>query len=449
MFEYRIKFLAAVVFAFQAFSIALVWVGQSAQLPNIVFVMSDDQGYGDLGSYGSQDLDTPHIDRLAREGVRFTDFYANGPTCSPTRAAFLTGRYQQRLGLDNALYYQEMGRGLDIEARSLAEDLKGVGYTTGLTGKWHLGYDEGRRPLEQGFDHFFGMLGGNHHYFEHMDRIGVADLWDGEEPIEREGYTTDLITEEAVGFIHEHKDEPFFLFLAHAAPHFPYQGPGDRDKVVRPRERSWGEGDRETYIKMVEHMDAGIGKVISEIDRLGLAERTLIVFTSDNGGSTYSDNSPLSGEKSTIWEGGIRVPCIARWLGALPEGESFSTPCITMDWTATIRALAGVQPDDLSHPGEGIDLMPLLVGNDDPEPERTLFWRRKSGPVRKVDNPGRAARQGKWKLLEETDGKSYLFDLESDIAESENLIETYPEKVRALQRLLDAWENDVDAESTP
>lgn len=428
------------------FELGSASIGSAAQLPNIVFIMSDDQGYGDLGCYGSPDLNTPNIDRLAQEGVRFTDFYANGPTCSPTRAAFLTGRYQQRLGLDNALYYQEMGRGLVIEDRSLADDLKGVGYATGLSGKWHLGYDEGRRPLQQGFDHFFGMLGGNHHYFEHMDRIGVADLWEGEEPVERVGYTTDLITEDAIGFIREHQDRPFFLFLAHAAPHFPYQGPDDAEKVVRPRERSWGEGDRETYIKMVEHMDAGIGNVITDIDRLGLRERTLVVFTSDNGGSTYSDNSPLSGEKSTIWEGGIRVPCIARWPGKLPAGETFSEPCITMDWTATIRTLAGVRSGDLSHRADGIDLMRLLLGSGDANPERTLFWRRKSGPVREVDNPGRAARQGKWKLLEEIGGETYLFDLESDVHERVNLIETYPEKAEALRRQLDAWEDDVDSE---
>ena len=239
-------------------------------LPNIVFILADDLGYGDPGCYGCDDIRTPHLDQLAAEGVLFTDFYANAAVCSPTRAAFLTGRYQQRIGLDNALYYQEMGRGLPKDGETIADALRSVGYATGLSGKWHVGYDRQRQPRQQGFDHFFGLLGGNHHYFKHMDRIGVPDLWLNNKAIQREGYSTDLITEDAIAFIETHHEKPFFLYLSHAAPHFPWQGPNDRDKVIKPKDKTWQQGDRKTYVAMVESMDRGIGKVLAKLDQLKL-----------------------------------------------------------------------------------------------------------------------------------------------------------------------------------
>jgi len=216
-------------------SVSCVLLSSVTARPNLVFILADDLGYGDLGCYGALDIATPHLDQLAAEGIRFTDAYSNGPVCSPTRVAFLTGRYQQRFGMDNALYYQEFGRGMPVGGETLATRLKDAGYTTGISGKWHIGYDKERQPLQQGFDHFFGMLGGNHHYFKHMDRIGVPDLWLGNELIEREGYTTDLITEEALSFIESNQDRPFFLYLSHAAPHFPWQGPDDVDKDITAR----------------------------------------------------------------------------------------------------------------------------------------------------------------------------------------------------------------------
>ncbi|NNE92702.1 MAG: sulfatase-like hydrolase/transferase [Verrucomicrobiales bacterium] len=415
--------------------------GHSIELPNIVFIMSDDQGYGDLGCYGATDLKTPRLDQLAKDGVRFTDFYANGPTCSPTRIGFLSGRYQQRLGIDNALKYQEMGRGLTPGGETIARDLKSRGYTTGLSGKWHLGYDQGRVPLDQGFDHFFGLLGGNHHYFKHMDRIGVPDLWLGREAIEREGYTTDLITEDAIAFIRKNQDGPFFLFLAHAAPHFPFQGPNDKDKLIEPKKKNWQLGDRKTYVAMVERMEEGIGETLAEIDRLGLREKTIVVFTSDNGGDVHSRNAPFSGRKSTIREGGIRVPCVARWPGKIPAGTTVSFPAITMDWSATIRRLAGFKAD--TDREDGIDLMPFLTGEKSEPPERALFWRRKNDASRRVDNPSRAIRQGDWKFFEKTDGsgEQFLFNLISDPGESENLIKEKPEPARKLRAKLDEWES--------
>lgn len=409
--------------------------------PNIVFIMADDLGYGDLGCYGATDIETPHLDRLAAEGIRMTDFYANGAVCSPTRIAFLTGRYQQRLGMDNALYYQEMGRGLPEEGLTIGDALGSAGYMTGLSGKWHVGYDYERQPNQQGFHHFFGLLGGNHHYFEHMDRIGVPDLWLNNEPIQREGYTTDLITEDAIAFIEREQESPFFLFISHAAPHFPWQGPDDAAKDIRPKHKSWQLGDRETYIAMVERMDEGIGQILAKIESAGLREKTLVVFTSDNGGHIYSSNAPFREGKSSIWEGGTRVPCIVRWPGVISAGEVSNQMGITMDWTATMLRMAdlGSDPDG----EDGVDLMPLLTG-ELPRQSRTLFWKRKKGPVRKSIEEGRAVRQGAWKLVEQSEGgEQFLYNLESDPGETANRIARQPELARTLSRLLDDWEAEV------
>ncbi len=406
--------------------------------------MADDLGYGDLGCYGCEDIATPHLDRLAGEGLKFTDFYANAAVCTPTRAAFLTGRYQHRIGLENALYYQEAGRGLPEDGETIADALQAAGYRTGLSGKWHLGYDFERRPAQQGFEHFFGLLGGNHHYFEHMDRIGVHDLWLGNETVEREGYSTDLVTEDAIQFLEAGDDRPFFLFLSHPAPHFPWQGPDDVDKDVRPKKKSWQQGDRETYAAMVERMDEGIGEVLAALDRLGLAGETIVIFTSDNGGHTYSRNDPMRDYKATIWEGGTRVPCIVRWPGHVPESEVTSQSAITMDWTTTFRRLAGLDADPQGE--DGINLFESLTTPESVS-ERTLFWRRKKGPVRKNIEEGRAVRRGEWKYVEQADGGRFLYDLEADVGETENVIEDHPALVAELSELLDEWEADVDSET--
>ncbi|MCP5556170.1 MAG: sulfatase-like hydrolase/transferase [Verrucomicrobiaceae bacterium] len=414
----------------------------AASPPNILFILADDLGYGDLGCYGAPDIRTPHLDGLAKAGMRFTDFYANGAVCSPTRTAFLTGRYQQRYGLDNALYYQETGRGLPEGGKTIATRLKSVGYATGLSGKWHVGYDHERQPLQQGFDHFFGLLGGNHHYFQHMDRVNVPDLWLGNEAIKREGYTTDLLTGDALAFIEANREKPFFLCLSHAAPHFPWQGPGDVAKDVRPKQKSWQIGDRETYIAMVERMDERIGEVLARLDKLGLVEKTLVVFTSDNGGHTYSRNAPLQGYKSTLWEGGIRVPCIARWPGKIPAGVVSEQVGITMDWTATFLGLAGAKV--AAGETDGMDLTPSMVEGRAPS-ERTLFWRSKPGPVRKGVEIERAVRRGDWKYLQQpAQGIEALFDLRSDPAETKNRITEHPEVVNELRALHEAWDRDVD-----
>lgn len=421
-------------------SLLTVTLATAKPTPNIIFILADDLGYGDLGCYGAPDIATPNLDKLASEGIRFTDAYANGAICSPTRMAFLTGRYQQRVGMENALTYQEMGRGIPPGGTTVATRLKESGYTNGLSGKWHLGYDEGRQPNAQGFDHFFGLLGGNHHYFQHMDRIGVHDLWRDTESVKREGYSTDLVTEDALAFIEENKENPFFLYLSHPAPHFPWQGPDDEDKLVEPKKKSWQTGDRETYIAMVEHMDQGIGEVIDLIDKQDLGENTLIVFTSDNGGHTYSRNTPMRDYKATLYEGGIRVPCIARWPGTIPAGKTTRQVAITMDWSATFARLAGIPADPSVE--DGIDLTPILTGEKAPV-ERTLFWRSRPGPKRKNVEVRRAVRDGAWKLLEIEGQPIQLYNLELDIAETTNEAENHPDLVKTLQSKITAWEKEV------
>lgn len=434
------KFVLSLSFILPGFFATLSTSAADASAPNILFILADDLGYGDLGCYGCEDIETPHLDRLAEEGLTFTDFYANAAVCTPTRAAFLTGRYQHRIGLDNALSYQEMGRGLPIEDETIADALQRAGYRTGLSGKWHLGYDDGRRPLQQGFDHFFGLLGGNHHYFEHMDRIGVHDLWLGDEPVKRQGYSTDLVTDDAIQFLEQGGESPFFLFLSHPAPHFPWQGPDDIDKEVVPKKKSWQIGDRETYVSMVERMDEGIGEVLAKLDELGLAENTLVIFTSDNGGHSYSRNDPMRDFKATIWEGGTRVPCIVRWPGKIAADTETEQVGMTMDWTATFRRLAGLKADPAGE--DGIDLLPYLTDAQNAK-ARTLFWKRKKGPVRKSIIEGRAVREGNWKLIEQASGERYLFDLKKDVSETTNLIEDHPDLAQRLSELLDAWELEV------
>lgn len=430
-----------VAYVFSVLCFSLVTALAEAEKPNFLFILADDLGYGDLGCYGAPDIATPNLDRIASEGIRFTDAYANGAICSPTRIAFLTGRYQQRFGMENALYYQEFGRGLPEGGETIASRLREVGYATGLSGKWHVGYDPGRQPLAQGFDHFFGLLGGNHHYFEHMDRVGVHDLWLGKEEIKREGYSTDLVTKDAIAFIDENRDRPFFLYLSHPAPHFPWQAPTDAEKRVEPKNKSWQEGDRATYVAMVESMDLGIGRVLDRLDELGLTENTLVVFTSDNGGHTYSRNEPLRGEKATLWEGGIRVPCVVRWPKKIAAGRVSAEAIITMDWAATFSALAGESAT--RDTDDGIDLGPILTDQEG-SISRTLFWRSKPGPKRTKVERVRAARDAKWKMIEPEGAEPMLFDVDADPGETTDLAARHPEIIERLRTRLDRWERDVE-----
>lgn len=427
--------------------------------PNILFILSDDQGYGDLGCYDAADLATPHIDRLATQGVRFTNYYSAGAECTPTRTALLTGRYFHRVGgLECAIGTDNVGRyddairlaeahdlGLPASFPTLPRMLKDLGYTTAIYGKWHLGYEEKFLPKEHGFDHFVGVLGGNCDYFHHAEATGRHVLYEDDHPIQREAYMTDLITDESVAFLERRMaaraagdDAPFFLYVPYTAPHSPYQGPNDRQPQLLSQQE-WEKGDRAEYIELVEHMDRGVGKILSALDAAGLAGDTLVIFASDNGGNPKGSNAPFSGHKSSLYEGGIRVPCIARWPGRLPAGATCSQAGITMDLTASIAAAAGV-PAGKHPPLDGIDLLGhVAVGR--PDVDRDLFFRNRRG-----DRTWRAVRSGQMKYLSKTDGDAFeewLFDLASDPAEKTDLLARRVDDAARLKRLLAAWETEV------
>ncbi len=423
-----------------------------ADRPNIVFILIDDFGYADSSPYGARDIRTPHMERLAREGVRFTDFYANAPVCTPTRCGFMTGRWQQRVGFEWAMGFTAdsyrrngdawvrepdiHGLGLSTEIPTLPRWLRAAGYATGAFGKWHLGYKDQYNPTHHGFDEYFGELLGHSDYYTHAYYDGTYALRDGLQPVKVDGYLTDLINQRAVEFVRKHAHEPFFLYVPHLAVHCPYQPP-DRPLPSVTKENMY-DGNRRIYAAMVEKIDEGLGMLFAELERHKLLDNTLIVLSSDNGGERYSDNSPLFHHKSTLWEGGIRVPCLMRWPAKLSPGTVTSQVGITMDLTATFAAAAGATaPTD--RPFDGINLLPILTG-DQPVQTRTLCWR--------VDRTGRqqkAVRHGPWKYIQ--DGNvEMLFKLDDDISERRDLSFHEPAIFAELKQRLTDWERELAAE---
>jgi arylsulfatase A-like enzyme len=425
---------------------------QSKQRSNVVLIMADDLGYGDVGYYGCKDIRMPAIDGLAAEGVRFTSFYSNAPECTPTRTALLTGRYQQRVGgLECALGIGNVGRyddairlrqthdlGLPIEETSIARMLKDAGYATAISGKWHLGYEPKFFPLRHGFDSWFGPVGGAVDYFHHVEYTGQLALYENDKPVQREGYLTDLITDEAISFIQRKRSKPFFLYVAYTAPHTPYQGPNDEKPEPVP-EADYNKGSRKTYAAMVERMDQGIGRILKSLDDAGLEKDTLVIFMSDNGANQTGNNSPFSGFKGNLFEGGIRVPCIAKWPGVLAEGGISEQPCMTMDFSRSIVRAAGAKPP-AGRAFDGMDILQAVERNE-PVRKRTLFWRARRGQWTR-----KAVRDGSLKYISLRNGdnvKEYLFDLETDPAEKNNLFKEQPDNVHRLKTLLKNWEQEV------
>jgi N-acetylgalactosamine-6-sulfatase len=428
--------------------------------PNIVFLLADDLGLADLGCYGAPDIRTPHLDRLARDGVRFTQFYSNGPECSPTRTAFLTGRYQQRVGgLECAIGLGGVGRyddaarlaarqelGLPASEITISRLLRGAGYATAITGKWHLGYEDKFAPGVHGFDHAFYAQGGGMDYFHHVEDPPAYTpvLRLNGRPIRREGYFTELVADEAVRWLREQardgRGRPFFLYVPFTAPHSPYQGPGDRLPQPLPADSErWRQGRAapEVYAAMVESMDTAIGRILGALQEAGAAGRTLVVFSSDNGGTASARAFGLRGQKGTAFEGGIRVPCLARWPGVLPPGTEYSHPAATFDLTASMARLAGIVAP---RPFDGVDLLRHVAANEAP-PARNLFWRQRRGEATR-----RGVRSGSWKLVADTVGgkrQEYLFDLAADPTEKNDLLAARPDEARRLQGLLANWEREV------
>jgi len=405
--------------------------------PNIILIMADDLGYGDVGCYGNTTITTPNIDTLARAGIRFTDFHSNGAVCSPTRAALLTGRYQQRCGIDGVFTARgHRHTGMPLEEVTFAEVLKAGGYTTALFGKWHLGYPVKFNPTKQGFDVFRGYVSGNVDYHSHIDQQGYNDWWGNCDPVPEKGYVTDLITKHGVRFIEQNKNRPFCLYLAHESPHYPYQGREDKAerRPGNPGPALGGRTDRGgAYKEMIEAMDEGIGRIISTVKRLGLERSTFIFFCSDNGAASVGSNSPLRGQKGTLWEGGHRVPAIAYWPGKIKPSTVTHETAMTMDLFPTVTAIGGRK----LAPGlkiDGVNLFPLLLDGKKLL-ERTLFWRYRGQ---------KAVRKGPWKLLVRGD-KQELYNLADDFAETKNLAKVERERVKALRKELSDWEKEVSA----
>jgi arylsulfatase A-like enzyme len=403
--------------------------------PNIILIMADDLGYGDISCYGGW-VRTPNIDALAQGGMRFTDYHSNGAVCSPTRAALLTGRYQQRCGIDAVVTAKGPARetGMAQKEITFAEILKQRGYATGLFGKWHVGYRVEFNPTKQGFDEFTGYVSGNVDYHTHIDQADITDWWKGPEKVPEDGYVTDLITEHAVGFLRRHKDKPFCLYLPHEAPHYPYQGrqdPPERLPGGRKGKKTQGPEIKRAYREMIEIMDQSVGRVVETVRKLGLERNTFIFFCSDNGANKQGSNGPLNGFKGSLWEGGHRVPAIASWPGRIKPGTTCHQTVLGMDLLPTLASIAGATvPAGLDL--DGTDLLGLLTKGAE-LPERTLFWAYRNQS---------AVRQGPWKLLIQ-DNREQLFNLATDPREHTDLAPQHPDRVTTLHAALTAWQRDV------
>jgi arylsulfatase A-like enzyme len=427
----RREFLAATMSA-ALMSAKGVAQSTSSRRPNVLFILADDMGYGDLSCYGRPDYQTPVLDNLARQGIRFTSAYAAAPVCTPTRCAFVTGRYPHRLavGLKEPLTDPTSDIGLPPEHPTVASLLKANGYQTALVGKWHLGWKPEFGPNRHGYEEFFGILSGAEDYFTHRaEDFKGSDLWENLTPVQRPGYLTDLLTEKAVEFITRPRSRPFYLSLHYTAPHSPWEGPEDAaiDHQQHGRGPMAEGGSLKVYASLVRSMDAGIGRVLQALARAKLERETLVIFTSDNGGERYSFNWPFSSGKMSLWEGGTRVPAIVRWPGVIRPGQTTEQAAITMDWTATILAAAGTAPD-AAYPLDGENLLPVCAGTR-PAHDRTFYWRTTTES---------AARMGRWKYLRESSGEQ-LFDLSSDPGEKVNLRNNQGEVFERIKNLYGEW----------
>jgi arylsulfatase A-like enzyme len=402
--------------------------------PSFVFILADDLGYGDLGCYGGRSPCSPNLDRMASQGLRFTDGYSNSPVCSPTRFALATGRWQYRLrgGADEPIASRSSRGnpvlGLPPTHPTLASLLRDAGYATALIGKWHLGFPPHFGPLKSGYQEFFGPMSGGVDYFNHRDSSGKHDLYEGEEEVERAGYLTDLLSDRAVEFVRRQQGKPFLLSLHYTAPHWPWETREDTAESKRIANIAHLDGGSvQTYLGMIRQMDEGIGRVLAAVDDIGATRDTFVVFTSDNGGERFSDSWPLKGGKMDLLEGGIRVPYIARWPSRLPAGRTTARLAITMDWVATFLSAASVAPH-ADYPLDGID----LLGE---EKERSLYWRMKF-------REQKAMRSGTWKYLS-IEGHEYLFDLARDARERANMKYREGERFERMRRAYSDWESSV------
>ena len=442
-------------------------LAQQTGRPNFVVVMADDMGYGDAGCYGQTRYATPAVDRLAAEGLRFTDFHSSGSVCSPTRAGLLTGRYQQRAGIPGVIAAAPSrglrNDGLQAIENTFAELLRKAGYATGMFGKWHLGYLPRYNPTHQGFDRYVGYVSGNVDFQTHIDQAGFHDWWHQAELTPEDGYSTHLITQHAVDFIKSCADQPFCIYIAHEAPHYPYQGPND------PPIRKEGEtkslwNDREpahaarAYAEMMAEMDRGVGDVLDVLESLGLSEKTLVLFFSDNGATGPGSCGELYGAKGTLWEGGHRVPGIARWTGRINAGTTTDQLAFTIDVMPTLLDLAGVGAPE-SRPLDGVSLAPLLLKQQELG-VRQLFWQSgntvcmRDGGWKLILNGGKGRPDSEklphinWDRPNDGRAKAALFQLNDDPGERRNRVKEYPDRVSMMRAAILAWQQDVEQDAT-
>jgi len=383
---------------------------EANERPNILVIMADDLGYGDLSIQGAQDLQTPNIDKIAKQGLIFNQFYANSTVCSPSRASFVTGKYPDKAGVPGVVrQYPSINWGyLDPNTTTIADELKQRGYDTALIGKWHLGLSSPNLPNERGFEHFHGFLGDMmDDYWTHL-RAGVNWMRLNSETIEPKGHATDIFTDWAVDYLADSVDsaQPFFLFLAYNAPHFPIQPPEEYLKIVKEREPKLSD-KRANNVAFVEHLDDAVGRIMRQLKHSGLDENTIVVFTSDNGGALQyaQSNGKLRGGKGNMFEGGIRVPTFVRWLGKISPNQNTDNVAMLMDLMPTFTEIASnTKPKDI----DGISIMPMLLKPEKMAKERTLFWVRKEG----WDHNGLsyyAARKGAHKLVQNTPYQPFQF----------------------------------------
>ncbi|MCF1597379.1 sulfatase family protein [Streptomyces muensis] len=413
----------------------------SGRRPNILVILGDDLGWADLSSYGAPHIRTPNLDRLARQGVRFTNAYSGSATCSPTRFSLYTGRYPGRTPGGLAEPIANKAQGLDPNHPTLASLLKKAGYATALIGKWHCGWLPDFSPTKSGWDEFFGNFGGVLEYFSKLGQLGTYDLYEGDAQYKDLRYYTTVLTERAVEYVGRDHDAPWLLNLNFTTPHWPWLAEGDEETGaeiaarIRAAESQaevsnalnhYDGGSVEKYTEMVQSLDAAVGKVLDALRGSGQEEHTLVLFASDNGGERYSYNWPLSGEKFVLLEGGIRVPAIVRWPARIDGHQVSHEPNFSPDWTATLLEIAGARPDP-AYPLDGTSLAGYLLRGAEP-PERDLFWRVRAN---------RALRRGNWKYYRDASGKDHLYDLAADQREQADLA---PDRPELLAELKAAWE---------
>ncbi|WP_228922140.1 sulfatase [Streptomyces sp. DH7] len=411
--------------------------GRHARRPNILFILGDDLGWADLSSYGSPHIRTPHLDRLARQGVRFTDAYAGSATCSPTRFSLYTGRYPGRTKGGLAEPIADRSVGLEPTHPTLASLLRGVGYSTALIGKWHCGYLPDYSPTRSGYDEFFGNFGGALEYYSKLGLAGEYDLYEGDAEYKDLRYYTRILTERASEYVQrDHDDRPWLLNLNFTTPHWPWIADGDTEasaeivRRIRAGDRSTlrhGDGGSvEKYSEMVEDLDRSVGEVLKALKRSGQEKDTLVFFASDNGGERFSYNWPLAGNKGSLQEGGIRVPSVLRWPARIEGHQVSDLPVFSPDWTATLLELGGARPDP-AHPLDGVSLAGYLLRGETPK-ERDLFWRVRGE---------RALRRGDWKYYRGRSGADQLFNLADDRREQADRAKADPERLAGLRA---SWE---------